>query len=94
MELKLTSQFKKDLKRYKHNQDMLDVLKVVLEHLENEGKVPASYLPHPLSGDYKYCMECHILGDFLLIWIDETEAVIKLLRLGSHSELYGKGRKR
>jgi mRNA interferase YafQ len=35
-------------------------------------------------------MECHIEGDFLLIWIDGE--IIDLLRIGSHSELFGKKR--
>lgn len=42
-----------------------------------------------LKGDYKGCMECHVEGDFLLIWIDENENQIGVLRLGSHSELFG-----
>ena len=33
-------------------------------------------------------MECHIQNDFLLIWIDETRQQIKLVRLGSHSDLF------
>ena len=33
-------------------------------------------------------MECHIENDTLLIWIDEELNIIKLLRLGSHSELF------
>ena len=33
-------------------------------------------------------MECHIEGDFLLIWYDEEEDIITLLRIGSHSELF------
>ena len=37
---------------------------------------------------YKGCMECHIEGDFLLIWIDGD--IINVLRIGSHSELFGK----
>lgn len=94
MILKQTSQFKKDLKRYKHSADLLEELKEVLRQLQEEGKVSEIYLPHPLLGDYKDSMECHVLDDFLLIWIDKTKPVIKLLRLGSHSELYGKGRKR
>lgn len=94
MELKLTTQFKKDLKRCKHNEDMLKALEVVLNHLAESGFVPQEYLPHMLSCDYKECMECHVLNDFLLIWIDKTKPLIKLLRLGSHSELYGKGRKK
>ena len=39
-------------------------------------------------------MECHIKGDFLLIWIDEETDDVDLLRLGSHSELFGKGTKK
>jgi mRNA interferase YafQ len=33
-------------------------------------------------------MECHIEGDFLLIWLDEYSDIIEILRLGSHSELF------
>lgn len=43
-----------------------------------------------LTGNYAGCMECHIDGDFLLIWIDEAENTIGILRLGSHSELFKK----
>ena len=35
-------------------------------------------------------LECHVEDDFLLIWIDETADVIKLVRLGTHHELFGK----
>lgn len=45
-----------------------------------------------LSGDYSGYMECHIENDFLLIWIDETTEIVKLVRIGSHSELFGKTR--
>lgn len=34
-------------------------------------------------------MECHVEGDFLLVWIDETANQIGVLRLGSHSEIFG-----
>ena len=33
-------------------------------------------------------MECHIENDTLLIWLDKTENLIKLVRLGTHSELF------
>ena len=42
-----------------------------------------------LIGDYAGHMECHIQGDYLLIWIDVDSNVVKLIRLGSHSELFG-----
>ncbi|MDE6638592.1 MAG: type II toxin-antitoxin system YafQ family toxin [Muribaculaceae bacterium] len=44
--------------------------------------------PHLLTGNYAGCMECHVDGDFLLIWIDETKNQIGVLRLGSHSKLF------
>ena len=39
-------------------------------------------------------MECHIEDDTLLIWFDKKKDVIELVRLGSHTELFDKGRKR
>ena len=50
--------------------------------------------PHPLKGNWKNYMECHIENDTLLIWFDKENDAIELVRLGSHSELFGKGRKR
>lgn len=88
MILELTGQFKKDLKRYKHASIMLGELQKVLTHLRDNGNVPDKYRPHQLCGKYKDCMECHVQSDFLLIWIDKNKPIIKLLRLGSHSELF------
>ncbi len=88
-DLQPTTQYKKDLKRYKNDHKKLDALKAVLEMLRDELPIPAEYRPHMLSGEYKGCLECHIQGDFLLIWIDEKRDIIELVRLGSHSELFG-----
>jgi len=83
-----TTQFKKDLKRYKNNPQKLEYLREVLNMLQKEQPIPEDYFPHPLYGNYKGCMECHINGDFLLIWIDKNTDIIELVRLGSHSELF------
>ena len=87
--LQPTTQYKKDLKKYKNETKKLNALKAVLEMLRDELPIPAEYRPHMLSGVYKGCLECHIQGDFLLIWIDEKRDIIELVRLGSHSELFG-----
>ncbi len=86
--LQPTTQYKKDLKRYRNNPQKLADLKEVLTMLHNDQPIPAEYLPHSLSGKYKGCLECHINGDFLLIWYDKNRDVIELVRLGSHSELF------
>ncbi|MBR1504263.1 MAG: type II toxin-antitoxin system YafQ family toxin [Prevotella sp.] len=89
--LQPTTQYKKDYKRIRNNAQKVEDLKEILKKLMNEEPIPAEYLPHKLTGNYKGCMECHIQNDFLLIWIDEENDIIELVRLGSHSELFGKG---
>lgn len=86
--LKMTSQFKKDLKKIKNNPHKIQNLKQVLLNLEENGVVPNEYYPHKLTGNYSGYMECHVENDMLLIWIDADENIIKLVRLGSHSELF------
>ncbi len=89
-----STQYKKDLKKIRNNPKKAAELLKVLRLLERELPIPETYKPHLLINDYAGCMECHIQGDFLLIWIDESTDEIDLLRLGSHSELFGKGAKR
>ncbi len=89
-----SSQYKKDLKRIRNNPKKAIALFEILKKLENEIPIPPENKPHMLSGDFAGCMECHIEGDFLLIWIDPHTDEIDLVRLGSHSELFGKGKKR
>ena len=86
--LRPTTQYKKDLKRYKNQPKKLAALRKVLLMLKNEQRIPNEYYPHTLQGNYKDCMECHIQGDFLLIWFDPNNSIVELVRLGSHSELF------
>lgn len=87
--LRFSKQYKKDAKRFRNQPKKMEKVAEVLRMLRDEEPIPEEYCPHMLKGDYKGCMECHVEGDFLLIWIDETENQIGVLRLGSHSELFG-----
>ena len=87
--LKPTGQYKKDYKRFRHNPCKVEKLFKILELLQNELTIPEENRPHPLTGDYAGHMECHIESDFLLIWFDPDADEITLVRLGSHSELFG-----
>ena len=78
-ELKITSQFKKDLKKYQNQPRKVAKLKVVLSYLQQGVAIPQEYKPHKLLGDYKDCMECHIESDTLLIGFDENTNAVKLL---------------
>ncbi|MGM9821893.1 MAG: type II toxin-antitoxin system YafQ family toxin [Muribaculaceae bacterium] len=86
--LKLTSQFKKDLKRYKHKGEIISKLETILNLLIEGLPIPEENRPHPLTGNYRGYMECHIESDTLLIWWDKETGVIKLVRFGTHSELF------
>ena len=84
---------KKDLKKHRHNIPMMEALFEVIEKLQKAEAIPSKYKPHPLIGNYKDCMECHLGNDFLLIWIDSICNVVEIIRIGSHSELFSKKRK-
>lgn len=83
-----THQFKKDFKRIQHDRQKVAELMSVVMRLANGEVLPKEMRPHGLSGEYKDYMECHIGTDYLLIWYDKIEDAIKLVRLGSHSELF------
>lgn len=87
--LKPTGQYKKDYKRFRNNPKKVEKLFKILELLQNELPISEENRPHPLTGDYAGHMEYHIEGDSLLIWFDPDIDEISLVRLGSHSELFG-----
>ncbi|MCE9059040.1 type II toxin-antitoxin system YafQ family toxin [Parabacteroides distasonis] len=81
-----TSQFKKDFKRIQNSPKKVAAFEYIANLIINDRPIPQAYKPHLLKGEYKGCMECHIEGDLLLIWIDGD--IIDLIRIGSHSELF------
>ena len=83
-----SGRFKKDLKRYRHKPETLEKLYEVVGILEKGESLPKHYKAHMLIGEYSGHLECHIENDTLLIWLDKTENLIKLVRLGTHSELF------
>lgn len=84
-----TTQFKKDLKKQRQN---FKIIGLVLKLLQQKGVlgIPKSMKPHKLKGNYKNCWECHLKPDLLIIWIQiDATSEIKLIRMGSHSDLFG-----
>jgi mRNA interferase YafQ len=88
MKVIATGKFKKDFKKYRNMPSKVEKIYAVLNMLKEGIKLPKEYKPHVLTGDYTGYMECHIESDLLLIWLDMEENIIKLIRLGSHSELF------
>lgn len=89
-EIKAAKSFKKDIKRYANQPKKLhELYEFIDKYLRTGNPILKKYRAHMLLGEYAGHMECHIEGDYLLIWIDEATNIIKLIRLGSHSELFG-----
>ena len=93
-EIRKTTQFKKDFKRYSKDLERVKALFEIVRKLANDEPIPAEFKPHPFGRDYHDHMECHRENSYLLIFYDKSDHVIVLFRLGCHSELFGKKRKR
>jgi mRNA interferase YafQ len=65
-------------------------LNEVVEKLASGEELPLQFKNHPLKGDLVGREECHIQGDWLLIYRrDRNILVLTLLRSGTHSQLFG-----
>lgn len=84
-----TNQFEKELKLCKKRGCNMALLQKVVSLLAETGTLPAKYRPHKLSGDYDNCWECHIKGDWLLIWLqNDNELTLLFINTGTHSDLF------
>lgn len=65
------------------------LLQNVIDDLLAEKVLDKKYKDHALAGDYVGFRECHILPDWLLIYlIDQGQLLLTVTRTGSHSELF------
>ena len=89
LDLIMTGQFKRDLKRIQKRGLELELLKNVIRLLLEEQTLDEKYRDHALTGNYRGFRECHIQPDWLLIYaIDHNELILTASRTGSHSELF------
>ncbi len=87
MNIKYTSQFKKDYKKNQKQNKNIEKLKILVEDLSRKNKLDEHYQDHPLSGKWKNYRECHIAPDWLLIYKITSDTLIPV-RTGSHSKLF------
>jgi mRNA interferase YafQ len=82
------TQFRKDVKLLlKRGKDM-DKLKEIIDRLVQSQELPAWARDRQLKGTLKDCRECHIEGNWLLIYRIEGSELC-LIRTGAHSDLFG-----
>jgi mRNA interferase YafQ len=87
-ELDPTGSFKRDLKRITKRGYDLTRLATILRHLQTDAALPQGARPHPLKGEWKGYLECHIAPYWLLIYQTTPRSVV-LVRTGTHSDLFG-----
>jgi mRNA interferase YafQ len=95
--IEYAGKIKKDIKLAQKRKLDMSLFKSVVEILEEKGKLPAAYKPHPLKGNYNNYWECHPSADGQpdcpsvdgLIWKqDDDDKIIYLSRTGTHSDLF------
>ena len=84
-----TKAFLKDWQRLSHSgrYDMVRLKEAMLLLIANDAPLGPEWLEHALKGDWADHRECHIGGDFLLIYQVEANW-INFVRSGTHSELF------
>jgi len=89
-----TKAFQKDYERLSRSGrfDMNRLKEVMLLLISNAAPLGPEWLDHPLKGEWSGYRECHVGGDFLLIYEVEEKAgkggSIVFVRTGTHAELF------
>jgi mRNA interferase YafQ len=85
-----TRAFLKDWQRLSHSgrYDMVRLKEAMLLLIANDAPLGPEWLDHPLKGEWTDHRECHIGGDFLLVYQVHGDC-INFVRAGTHSELFG-----
>ena len=89
-EIVFTNKMKRDVKLMKKRGKDISKLTATLSLLASGEQMPPKYRDHQLSGDLSDFRECHIEGDWLLMYqIDDDELILSATATGSHSDLFG-----
>ena len=84
-----TKLFKKQLKLMEKRRMDINRLREVMDIVINEKPLPPERHNHPLHGEWEGMFDCHIQGDWVLIYeIDPTARTVTFHRTGSHSDLF------
>jgi mRNA interferase YafQ len=86
-----TAKFKKDYKREakgQHHATLDADLLAAVSFLATDTPPPKRFRDHPLTGEYTNHRECHLKPDLLLIYKKPDELTLRLVRVGSHSEVF------
>jgi mRNA interferase YafQ len=81
------NQFKKDYSLLEKRHKDMDKIIEVMALLIMENPLPEKHREHPLHGVYEGTLECHVQGDWLLVY-ESNAKDITFYRTGTHSDLF------
>ncbi|OQW76556.1 MAG: addiction module toxin RelE [Proteobacteria bacterium ST_bin14] len=90
-----TKAFSKDWARLSGSgrYDMNRLKSVMLMLIANDAPLGPEWKDHPLKGEWSSHRECHVGGDFLLIYKTDDAAgkggIVVFVRAGTHADLFG-----
>ena len=87
LDFSFTTQFKKDLKLMKRRGKNMDKIYDVIVNLIWNEPLPERCREHKLHGDWDGFTECHIEGDWVLIYLTDEIEKISFSYTGTHSDL-------
>ena len=88
-DIEQTAKFRRDYKRESRSDPKVkELLVLVLDLLVNDEKLPERLRDHALTGEWRGFRDCHLKPDLVLIYAKVGNTDLKLVRLGSHSELF------
>ncbi|GHT84861.1 addiction module toxin, RelE/StbE family [Spirochaetia bacterium] len=83
--------FKKDLTLLEKRRWNTTKLRDVMDLIIAERPLPPERKDHPLRGSLKDYRECHIQGDWVLVYeLDPADRSVTFNRTGTHSDLFKK----
>ena len=91
LEIVFTNKMKRDVKLMKKRGKDISKLTAALSLLASGEPLPPRYRDHQLSGHLSDFRECHIEGDWLLMYqVFEDMLILSAASTGTHSDLFGK----
>ncbi|MDR0312911.1 MAG: type II toxin-antitoxin system YafQ family toxin [Treponema sp.] len=84
-----TKPFRKELKLMEKRGLNLSKLREVIDMIIDEQPLPPERHNHPLHGKWEGSFDCHIHGDWVLIYkLNHTARTVTFQRTGTHSDLF------
>jgi len=88
LDFAFTNQFKKDFEMMKKRGKNMDKIYEIIVLLIWNEPLPKRCREHKLHGDLEGFWDCHIEGDWVMIYQREEEKKISFAYTGSHSDLF------